>query len=78
MNRELNLQRIEEERDASDSPAASMAKSEHNNSSNQSGSSEEATDNLIFIVSLFFMIEYLRTLETPGDNTNSRNDVVQV
>lgn len=74
LNRELNLQRIEEERDASDSPTACMAESKHNNSSNQSGSGEETKNNLILIVRLFFMIEYLVTLETPGNNTNSRND----
>jgi hypothetical protein len=73
LNRDLNLQRIEEEREESDSPPASMAESEHNNSSNQSGSREETRDNSILTVSLIFMIGHLETLETLGDNTNSRN-----
>ncbi len=47
LNRETNLWRIEEEREDSDSPA----ESEHNNSSNQSGSREETRDDLNFTVS---------------------------
>jgi hypothetical protein len=74
LNWDLNLQRIEEEREDSDSPATSMAESEHNNSSNQSGSREETRDNLILTVSLILMIEDLETLETLGDNTNLRNE----
>ena len=58
VNRELNLQRIEEEREDSDSPAASMAESEHNNSSNQSGSREETREHLNFTVSVIMTIEY--------------------
>jgi hypothetical protein len=43
---ELNLQPIEEDREESESPAPSMAESEHPNSSNQSGSREETRDSI--------------------------------
>ena len=40
LNRHMNLQQLEEEREDSDSHATSMAKSDHNNNFNQSGSAQ--------------------------------------
>jgi hypothetical protein len=50
--RQLNLQPIEEDREDSESPAASMEESEQPNSSNQSGYQEETRDDSILIVRL--------------------------
>ena len=47
----MNLQPIEENREDSESPAASMEESEQPNSSNQSGYQEETRDESILIVS---------------------------
>ena len=49
--RQLNLQPIEEDREDSESLAASMEESEQPNSSNQSGYQEETRDDSILIVS---------------------------
>ena len=62
MNRHLNLQSIEEEREDSDSPAPSMAENEHHNSSNKSGSREETRDNSILRVSLLLRLYEQRVL----------------
>ena len=53
---QLNLQLIEEDGEESESPAPSMEKNEHPNSSNQSGYYEETRDDSILIVRLLFKL----------------------
>jgi hypothetical protein len=54
--RQLNLQPIEEDREDSESPAASMEESEQPNSSNQSRYHEETRDDSILIVRLMLWV----------------------
>jgi hypothetical protein len=56
--RQLNLQPIEEDREDSETPAASMEESEQPNSSNQSGYQEETRDDSILIVRLSFKLYF--------------------
>ena len=58
-NPQLNLDRIEEEREESGSLAQSMAESEHPTNSNQSGSREERREDSISSVRLNFVLTTL-------------------
>ena len=66
LNRHLNLQLIEEEREDNGSHAPPMAEIEHRNKSNQSGSCKETRENSIITVNLSLRLYAQGVLQDLG------------